>query len=88
MINLTGKFSWQQMANVDQTPLPFAFTDGQTYSDKGEKSVWVRENQSGMNKRQCTVQITLFADGISRVKPMMIFRGTGKRITLAERVCI
>ena len=50
MINLTEKFSLQQMANVDQTPLPFAFTDGQTYSEKGEKSVWVRENQSGMNK--------------------------------------
>ena len=41
-----------------------------------------------MNKRQCTVQITLFADGIPRVKPMVIFRGTGKRITLAERVSI
>ena len=39
-----------------------------------------------MNKRQCTVQITLFADGITRVKPMLIFHGTGKRIKLAERV--
>ena len=37
MIYLSGKFSMQQIVNVDQTPLPFAFTDGQTYSDKGEK---------------------------------------------------
>ena len=43
MINLSGKFRMQQISNVDQTPLPFAFTDRQTYSDKGEKSVWVRE---------------------------------------------
>ena len=50
MVNLSGKFSMQQMANVHRTPLPFAFTDGQTYSDKGEKSVWVRENQLGINK--------------------------------------
>ena len=32
MMNQTGKFSLHQMANVDHTPLPFAFTDGQTYS--------------------------------------------------------
>ena len=48
--------------------------------------MWVKENQSGMNKRQCTVQITLFANGTPRVKPMLIFCGTGKRIKLAERV--
>ena len=45
MINLTGKFSLQQMAKVDQSPLPFAFTDGQTYNEKREKFVWMRENQ-------------------------------------------
>ena len=59
MMNQTGKFSLYQMANVDQTLLPFTFTDGQTYSDKGEKSMWMWENQSGMNQRQCTVQITV-----------------------------
>ena len=50
MINLTGKFSLQQMANVDQTPLPFAFTDGQTYSEKGENLCgWEKTNQEWIN---------------------------------------
>ena len=51
------------MTNVYQSPLPFAFADaqtysgnGQTYSEKGKKSLWLQENQSGMNKRQYTVQ--------------------------------
>lgn len=38
-----------------------------------------------MEKRQCTVQLTIFADGVPRVKPLLIFRGQGKRITLREK---
>ena len=52
------------MANVDQTPLPFTFTNGPTYETKGVKSVWVQGGSSGLdNEHQCTVQLTLFADG-------------------------
>ena len=39
-----------------------------------------------MDKRQCTVQLTVFADGEPRVKPLLIFKGTGARIALRERV--
>ena len=39
-----------------------------------------------MEKRQCTVQLTLFADGEPRVKPLVIFRGKGKRIPFSEQV--
>lgn len=62
---------------MDQTPLPFTFSGGQTYSDRGEHSVWVRGGASGLEKRQCTVQLTIFADGEARVKPLIIFRGKG-----------
>ena len=79
-----GKWSLEQIANVDQTPLPFCFTDGPTYADRGEKSVWVRSGASGLEKRQCT--LTIFADGVARVKPLVIFRGKGKRIPLSETV--
>ena len=92
------KFHLSYIANVDQTPLPFSFTDGPTYDDVGVKSVWVRAASSGLDKRQCTVQLTLFADGVSRVKPitilfadgvsrvkpLVIFKGKGKRIPIAE----
>ena len=66
---------------------PFAFTSGETYTDIGDKTVWVRGGASGLDKRQCTAQITLFADGVPRVKSLLIFEGKGKRFTLRERVC-
>ena len=74
------------VANVDQTPLPFTFTNGSTYESKGASTVWVQGGNSGLDKRQCTVQLTIFADGIPRVKPLVIFRGTGKRITFQEKL--
>ena len=73
---------------MDQTLLPFCFTDGSTYADTGNRTIWVRGGQSGLDKRQCTVQLTLFADGEPRVKPLLIFRGKGKRITFNEKVYI
>ena len=81
-----GKWTLSTVANVDQTPLPFTFTKGSTYADTGDKTVWVRGGASGLDKRQCTAQLTVFADGEPRVKPLLVFRGTGKRISLAERV--
>ena len=45
----------------------------------------VRGGESGLNKRQCTVQLTLFADGEPRVEPLIIFHGKGKKIGVAER---
>jgi len=74
------------MANVDQTPLPVTFTNGPTYEEKGAKTVWVQDGSSGLDKCQCTVQLALFADGVPRVKPFVIFKGTGKRISLRERL--
>lgn len=79
-----GKWTLKQVANVDQTPLPFTFTAGSTYADTGNKTVWVRGGASGLDKRQCTAQLTVFADGEPRVKPLLIFKGTGKRISLLE----
>ena len=78
-------FTPKQIANVDQTPLPFLFTNGGTYADTGDKTVWVRGGGSGIDKRQCTAQITLFADGEPRVKPLLIFKGKGKRISYNMR---
>ena len=65
-----GRFTLKQIANVDQTPLPFSFTNGGTYADTADKTVWVRGDGSGLDKRQCMAQITLFADGEPRTKPL------------------
>ncbi len=70
---------------MDQTPLPFTFNKGQGYDKKGSKTIWHQGAQSGLEKRQCTVQLTIYADGEPRVKPLLIFRGKGVRITKAEK---
>ena len=49
-------------------------------------TVWVRGGASGLDKRQCMAQLTIFADGEPRVKPLLIFRGKGKRISLKEQL--
>ena len=81
-----GRFMPSQIANMDQTPLPFCFMDGGTYADTGDKTVWVRSGASGLEKRQCTAQIMLFANRQPRVKPLLIFKGKGKRISFREKV--
>ena len=73
------------IANMDQTPLPFILDDEKTYTDTNDKDVICKTGLSGLDKRQCTLQITIFADGVPRVKPLHIFRGKGMRITKKER---
>lgn len=77
-----GQFRVSTIANVDQTPLPFTFNKGQGYD---AKTVWHHGAQSGLDKRQCTVQLTIFADGEPRVKPLLIFRGKGLGISQTEK---
>ena len=83
LVGPLGKFELRKIAKA---PLPFTFTDGTTYKDTGASTVWVRGGASGLDKRQCTVQLTIFADGESRVKPLIIFWGKGKQITFCEKV--
>ena len=83
----SGKFSFSTIANVDQTPLPFTFNKGQGYDETGAKTVWHCGAQSGLDKRQCTVQLTTFADGEPRIKPLHIFQGKGLRISQTDQVC-
>ena len=58
--------------------------DNKTYDKTDAKEVWVSSRQSGLDKRQCTIQLTIFADG-STLPPLFIFRGQGLRINPAEK---
>ena len=82
---LRGKFQLKDIANMDQTPLPFVLDDNRTYDTVGAKEIWVRSGQSGLDKRQCTVQLTVFGDGVCRLRPTLIFRGKGLRISKEEK---
>ena len=61
---------------MDQTLLPFEYLSGRTYALKGDKTVWAKSIKSGWNKQQVTPTFTVFADGVTQVKPIMIFKGT------------
>ena len=58
-----GTYQIKDIANMDQTPLPFVMDDEKTYTDKGSFKVWCPTHGSGLNKKQCSVQLTIFADG-------------------------
>ena len=47
--------------------------DGKTYANKGSDDVSCLSVQSGLEKRQATAQLTIFADG-RKLKPLIIFR--------------
>ena len=64
----------------------FPSLSGGTYADTGDKTVWVQAAASGLDKRQCTAQITLFTDGELRVKPLLIFKGKEKWISFRGKV--
>ena len=66
-------FGLHQIAKVDRTPLPSFL-------------LWVQGCVSELEKRQYTVQITVFADRKARVKPLLIFRGRVKWISFREKV--
>ena len=56
-----------------------------TYDKKGVKEVLAQSRQSGLDKRQATVQLTGFADAVDRVTPTVIFWGKGLRISAKEK---
>ncbi|KAF3924499.1 hypothetical protein ABW20_dc0105467 [Dactylellina cionopaga] len=82
-----GRFSLANIANMDQTPLQFEFISGKTktYEMTGAKTVWSRSKGSGLDKRQATVQLCIFADGVPRIKPLIVFKGQGTRLLPAEK---
>ena len=82
---ICGKFQLKDIANMDQTPLPLALDDNRTYDTVGAKEIWVRRGQSGLDKRQCTVQLTVFGGGVCRLRPTLIFQGKGLRISKEEK---
>ena len=82
---IRGKFQLKDIANMDQMPLPFVLDDNRTYDTVSAKEIWVRSGQSGLDKRQCTVQPTVFGDAVCQLRPTLIFRGKGLQISKEEK---
>ena len=79
-----GRFTPKNRLNVDQVPLPFSCQPAETYEDKGTNRIWIKQNQAGLEKRFCTLQLA-FRPGHNQPKPTCIFRGLGKRIGELEK---
>ena len=79
-----GRFLPKNRINVDQVPLPFSCQPAETYEEKGTDRVWIKQNQPGLEKRFCSLQLA-FRPGPKQPKPTCIFRGQGKRITVIEK---
>ena len=83
---IVGPWELSDIANMDQIPLQFCFNfKGATYAEKGEKSVWSRTTGEGHDKKQCTMQLTIFTDGEPCIKPLLIFKGTEQRTSDIEK---
>lgn len=74
-LQVVGRYSLRSICNMDETPLPFEYLDGQTYADKGSHTVQVKTTRSGWDKRQATLVLAIFADGVMRIKPLILFKG-------------
>ena len=70
------RFPISNILNLDETPIPFEFNSGYTYVEQGARSVLAKSDRSGWDKRQATLILYIWADGIQRLKPKLIFHGT------------
>ena len=79
-----GLFPRNNQHNKDQVPLPFVVSLSDTYEEKGKKEIWIRQNQAGLDKRFCTLELC-FRPGPDQPKPGAVFRGKGTRISAVEK---
>ena len=86
---VVGRYLLDSIANLDENPLPFEFLVGQTYANKGSKSVQVKVSHSGWDKRQASLLLAVFGSWKARVRPLIIFKGKeeyeGRRSEYYER---
>lgn len=78
------------MCNIDQTPVPFLFLNGHIYDIMGINCVQMKTRKSGWKKRQDTLMLTIFANGILCVTPLLIFKAVNdvklKRLQTEKRL--
>jgi hypothetical protein len=79
-----GRFPGHLMFHCDQIPLPFANGRGRSLNMKGFPCR-LKSPNSGAEKQMATLHLTIRAEGEQIVRPILIFRGPGVRISAQER---
>jgi len=86
---VVGRYLLDSICNMDKTPLPFEYLDGETYANKGSHTVQVKATASGWDKQQATIVLCICGSGKNRLKPFIIFKGkesyTGNRAQYYQR---
>ena len=80
-----GTFAFCEIANMDQKLLLFVLDDGKTHNEKGPEEVWFISGKSGLDKKQSTIQLSVFVEGIPGVGAIIIFRGESKCVKALEK---
>jgi hypothetical protein len=63
--------------NTDQIPMPFTLNPNRSHNVRNTPCWIAVVGPSGLDKRQATVQLTIWADGAQVAPPLIIFRGGG-----------
>lgn len=76
-----GAFKPSERLNVDQSPLPFVINVKKTYDyvepgKSKEHNTWISQPGSGLEKRQCSLQVMIRGDG-KQPRLAVVFRGKG-----------
>ena len=53
--NCTNGTKLSKASHMDQSPLTIVSEESKTYNVKGAEEMWCTTDQSGLNKRQCSV---------------------------------
>ena len=59
-VHRRGNFQLCDIANMDQTPLPFALDDGKMYNSTGSKKVWSASAADRL-RQQCLLMVNVFS---------------------------
>ncbi|KAJ0125647.1 Uncharacterized protein HZ326_31247 [Fusarium oxysporum f. sp. albedinis] len=70
------RFKQRYTLNVDETPITFEIDSGDTWALQGSKTISVKTIRSGWEKRQATAILYIFGDGVCRLEPTIIFKGS------------
>jgi len=82
-----GRFKKERRISKDQVPLPLVVKQDETLEEEGTEVVHVRTPGEALKKRQFTAELS-FAAGrtpAQQPKPGLVCRGTGTRISEAEK---
>jgi hypothetical protein len=79
-----GRYAATVLFHMDQIPLPFVLDSSRSLNGSG-RPCYIFQPPGDLDKRQASVQLCIRAEGDQIVRPALILRGTGMRMTQPER---